>query len=236
MASMRILVIKYTHLFIVKPSCSCRFKNTSHARNYSVFPPTYVKSIYDKNTQQELEASGELKEYSHLPIKPAFTNQTSSEFHDPLVNKLINYLTKEGNKDRARMLVERTFENIKRIQIEKYHKASTSEAKEQIELNPRIILQKAIENSTPVLELMKIKKGGQSYQVPVPLTDKRANFLAINWLIAAGNEKEDTARFYDRFAYELIDASKNQGRVIRKKQELYRQCEANRSYAHFRWT
>lgn len=74
-------------------------------------------------------------------------------------------MTREGNKERSRFLLQKTFENIKRIQIERYHKAKTPEAKESIELNPRIVLHKAVENSTPVLELMKMRKGGQTYQV-----------------------------------------------------------------------
>lgn len=76
----------------------------------------------------------------------------------------MNYLTREGNKQRARDLFEKTFENIKRIQLERYHK-SKPEEQESIELDPKVIFHKAVENSTPVLELLKMKRGGQTYQV-----------------------------------------------------------------------
>lgn len=58
----------------------------------------------------------------------------------------------------------------------------------------------------------------------------------MNWLIEAGTEKERTMRFTERLAYELIDAAANTGRVIKKKQDLHKQCEANRAYAHYRWS
>lgn len=79
-------------------------------------------------------------------------------------SKFINYLTREGNKERARNLLERTFENIKRIQLERYHKTKPKE-QEEIELDPKVILYKAVANSTPVLELTKMVRGGQTYQV-----------------------------------------------------------------------
>ncbi|XP_014220835.1 28S ribosomal protein S7, mitochondrial [Trichogramma pretiosum] len=204
-------------------------------RNYSVFNPTYVKPVFRPEEQEALDQEEELKALSLLPIKPAFTDDTSSEFYDKQVSKFINFLMREGKKERARKALENTFENIKRIQLEKYNKATDPAEKEKIELDPRAILRQAIENSTPVLELLKMKKGGQTYQVPVPLTEKRAQFLGMNWLIQAGKDKQMKVHLSEKLAHELIDAANNEGRVIKKKQELYRQCEANRSYAHFRW-
>lgn len=57
----------------------------------------------------------------------------------------------------------------------------------------------------------------------------------MKWLIEAAKEKDSKVRFYDQMALELIDAANNTGRVVRKKQDLHRQCEANRAYAHYRW-
>ncbi|OXU28223.1 hypothetical protein TSAR_009634 [Trichomalopsis sarcophagae] len=232
MASLRTLMFRFSN--VVNSKLTCRSK-TINERLYSVFPSYYVQPVVNKDVIRDMEAAGETNEMAHLNIKPAFCSETSSEFYDPLVNKFINFLTKEGNKQRARELLEKTFEKIKRIQLERYHKSNATE-QEEIELDPKVILYKAVDNSTPVLELMKMNRGGQSYQVPVPVTEKRARFLAMNWLINAGKEKDYKVKLPERLAYELIDAYNNQGRVIRKKQELYRQCEANRSYAHFRWT
>lgn len=70
-----------------------------------------------------------------------------------------------GKKQLARSLVEKAFENIKRIQIERYHLATTQEAKAKIELSPKAILYKAVDNAKPLLLLSPIKRGGITYQV-----------------------------------------------------------------------
>ena len=71
--------------------------------------------------------------------------------------------------------------------------------------------------------------------MPIPTTDKRSRALAMKWLILQSNEKERKVHFPEKLAAELIDASNNTGRVVKRKQDLHRQCEANRAYAHFRW-
>ncbi|KAJ8929809.1 hypothetical protein NQ314_017406 [Rhamnusium bicolor] len=75
----------------------------------------------------------------------------------------------------------------------------------------------AVENCKPVMHLTPIKRGGVRYQVPVPITDKKAQFLSMKWLIAAGKEKDRNARFNLQLAKELIDAANNTGRVVKKK-------------------
>lgn len=60
--------------------------------------------------------------------------------------------------------------------------------------------------------------------------------MSMKWLIEAANDKERTVHFPEKLAYELIDAANNTGRVVKKKQDLHRQCEANRAYAHYRWS
>lgn len=142
---------------------------------------------------------------------------------------------RDGRKVLARGLVEEAFEKIKRIQVEKYHKAN-SEDKNNIELNPKKIFHNAVLNCKPVLSLTPIKRGGVRYQVPVPISDKKSQFLAMKWLIDAANEKEKNVHFPEKLAYELIDASNNTGRVVKKKQDLHKQCEGNRAYAHYRWS
>lgn len=142
---------------------------------------------------------------------------------------------KGGNKVLARELIEKSFENIKRTQLERYNLAEPDE-KHKIETNPVNILHKAIENCRPVLQLTPIKRGGVKYQVPVPLTEKRSYFVAMKWLREAAREKEKTVHFPEKFAWELLDAAANTGRVVKRKQDLHRQCEANRAYAHYRWS
>lgn len=72
---------------------------------------------------------------------------------------------KNGNKKLATTLVQKAFEGVKRIQVERYHKATTSEAKADIELDPFVIFHRAVDNCTPILQLMSCRKGGITYQV-----------------------------------------------------------------------
>ncbi|XP_057664710.1 28S ribosomal protein S7, mitochondrial [Diorhabda carinulata] len=210
--------------------------NIVQQNGMSQYPSYYIKPVYIKEAQEELIKSGEFQKLSHLPTRAALSDQTCSLAHDPLVNLMINYCMKEGNKVLARSLLEQCFEDIKRLQLEKYHKAKSEEEKLQINLNPRDIFHKAVENCKPLLQLTPIKRGGIKYQVPVPITEKRAQFLSMKWLIAAANDKDRPVRFHLQLARELIDASNNTGRVIKRKQDLHKQCEANRAYAHYRWS
>lgn len=203
---------------------------------YSQYPKYFIEPVYQPKVQEDLSKSGDLQKLIHLPIKAALSSQNASINHDPLISLFTNYLMRDGLKILARELMERTFEKLKRIQLEKYHKTKTSEEKDSIELNPKIVFHTAIENCKPLLELTPIKRGGVTYQVPVPLTEKRSQFLAMKWLIAAGKDKEKPVHLPDKLAYELIDASNYTGRVIKRKQDLHKQCEANRAYAHYRWS
>ncbi|XP_045497138.1 28S ribosomal protein S7, mitochondrial [Colias croceus] len=199
------------------------------------FPDYFQNPIFRKEDQARLIENNELSKIAAIPVKPPSVAETSSVYFDPLVNKVINHVMKMGNKQLARTLVEKSFENIKRIQIERYHLAKTPEEKAKIVLDPKEILHRAVENSKPLLQLLPIKRGGITYQVPGPITDKRSLFLAIKWLLEATNDKERTIHFPEQFAWELLDAANNSGKVVKRKQDLHRLCEANRAYAHYRW-
>ncbi|XP_035432546.1 28S ribosomal protein S7, mitochondrial [Spodoptera frugiperda] len=216
------------------PRISVVLQTREYSRPTS-FPDFFQNPIFRKEDQAKLIESSELSKIAALPVKPPAVYETSSVYHDPLVNKVINHVMEKGNKQLARNLVEKAFENIKRSQIERYHLATTPEAKAKIELDPKKILHKAIANSKPLLQLQPIKRGGITYQVPGPITEKRSLFLAIKWLLEATYEKERTVHFPKQFAWELLDAANNTGKVVKKKQDLHRQCEANRAYAHYRW-
>lgn len=202
----------------------------------SQYGPQFVEPVFKKQSIAALQESGEIKNIAHVPIKAARNNDTCSVFHDDLVSQFTNYVMKQGKKRLARELVEKGFENIKRLQLERYHLAESDEEREKIELNPRVLLEKAVENCRPLLQLTPIKRGGVRYQVPVPITEKRSYFLAMKWLLEACREKERTVHFPEKLAWEVLDAAANQGKVIKRKHELHRQCEANRAYAHYRWS
>ncbi|XP_046385226.1 28S ribosomal protein S7, mitochondrial [Ischnura elegans] len=216
--------------------CSVLLKLQNNFKNacYSNYAPYFVDPVYKKHDLEELTESGEADKLKHVPIKAAKNEHTSSVYHDTLTRKLINYVLRKGKKDLARDLIEKTYENMKRIQLQKINGPEGD--KLSIETNPVVILEKAVENCKPLLQLSPIKRGGVVYQVPVPISAKRSEFLAFKWLVLAGKEKERTIHFPEKMAWELIDASENKGKVVKKKQDLHRQCEANRAYAHYRWS
>lgn len=201
----------------------------------SSYGPHFIEPIFKTSKQEELFETGEAQKLVHVPLKAARNNETSSVFHDDIQTKFTNYIMKGGQKQLARDLIEKAFENIKRIQLERYNLADPEE-RDKIELNPVVVLRNAIENCRPILILTPVKRGGSKYQVPVPLTEKRSYFIAMRWLVHAGREKERTVHFPEKIAWELLDAAANTGRVVKKKHELHKQCEANRAYAHYRWS
>lgn len=70
----------------------------------------------------------------------------------------------------------------------------------------------------------------------MPISEKKSQFKSVKWLIAAGKDKDSTVRFSLQFARELINAANQTGKAIKWKQDLHKQCEANRAYAHYRWS
>jgi len=204
-------------------------------RTKSFFPDYFIHPVFREEEQQKLKESGEVEKYAFTPIRPAKTTDTGSVFYDALVDKVINHIFREGNKKLGRELLDKTFETIKRIQLDKYHDTEDPAERSQIVINPWEILHKAVENGKPFLETTPVKRGGHTYQVPVPIRPNKQQALSIKWLIEAGKDKEDEMRFYKKFAYVLIDSANNSGPVIKRKQELHKRCEANRAYAHYRW-
>jgi small subunit ribosomal protein S7 len=205
-------------------------------RAMSQYPTSYIDPVYKKDKQDQLIESGEYKNLVHLPVRAALSNHSSSVFHDDRVIKFVNYIMIQGKKELARELMNKTFENIKRIQLAKYNKAVDEEEKSKIETNPVTILHTAIENSRPRLYVNAIRRGGVKYQVPVPITEKHSYFRACKWLVEAAREKGTRDKLPDVLAKELLDAANNVGRVIKRKQDLHKLCEANRAYAHYRWS
>lgn len=206
-------------------------------RSYSRWPPYYQEPVVNKDElKEQLSVPGEKERLAAIPFRAAKSDQTCSVFFDPEINIFTNYVMRKGRKDLAKSLVEKTFENVKRIQLKKYYQEADEVARSKIILDPKAIFHSAVNNCKPVLQLIPIKKGGVTYQVPVSVTEKQARFLAMNWLIRACKETPKGVQFPDTLAKELLDASNNSGKIVNKKIDLHRQCEANRAYAHFRWS
>ncbi|XP_076864005.1 small ribosomal subunit protein uS7m [Brachyhypopomus gauderio] len=208
---------------------------------WSRYNPHYLDPDIRKEayTVPEAELSPTEREQRELkatrPIKAAPSGATSSPFNEPVLSKFINMMMWDGNKILARGLMTQTLEAIKRKQVEKYHKGQAAE-RETIECNPYVIFQEAIENCKPVIGLTSIKRGGKTYQVPVPLTDNRRRFLAMKWMITeCRDNKHRRTLMYEKLSQELLAAFANEGNVVKRKHDLHKLAEANRAYAHYRW-
>ncbi|XP_061386893.1 small ribosomal subunit protein uS7m-like [Musca vetustissima] len=202
------------------------------ARQMSAYPKHYVEPIFTKEAQLAAKEQDEYNKLLHVPTKATKNDESLSVFYNPFVQKIINYMTYGGNKKLARELFDRSMECVKRTQIERINLGKLEGAT----ADPYALLVQAIENSRPLLQLTAIKRGGVTYQVPVPITEKRSYFLAMKWLLEAAREKERKVHFPEKFAWEILDAAYGQGRVIKKKNDLHRQAESNRAYAHYRWS
>ncbi|XP_023647822.1 small ribosomal subunit protein uS7m [Paramormyrops kingsleyae] len=198
--------------------------------------PEVRKEVYNiPETDLTAEQRKEQELKAVRPIKAAPASLHSSGFSDPMISKFINMMMKGGNKILARSIMLQTLENIKRKQVEKYHKTPDAQ-KATIECNPYIIFNQALANCKPVIGLVSIQKGGKYYQVPTPLTDNRRRFLAMKWLITECRENKHRRTLMDeKLAQELLTAFSNEGSVIKKKNELHKMAEANRAFAHYRW-
>ena len=99
---------------------------------------------------------------------------------------------------------------------------------------PMQLLEQALDNVRPVVEVKSRRVGGATYQVPVEVRSVRRNTLAMRWIIDAARKRGEKS-MERRLAAELLDASENRGGAIKKREETHRMAEANKAFAHYRW-
>jgi small subunit ribosomal protein S7 len=96
------------------------------------------------------------------------------------------------------------------------------------------ILEEAIKNTSPLLEVKSRRVGGANYQVPYEVKGERREALATSWIIEAAKKKKGRP-MAEKLAQELVDAYNNTGDAVRKKEETHKIAEANRAFAHLAW-
>ncbi len=141
-----------------------------------------------------------------------------AKFHNVIVSQLSNKIMMGGKKSIAERIVYKAMEIIE--QREK--KA------------PVDVLEQAIKNATPLLEVKPRRLGGATYQVPVEVQSRRGLSLAIRWLIKSARSRAGKS-MAEKLAAELSDASKGEGVTIKRRDDTHRMAEANRAFAHYRW-
>jgi small subunit ribosomal protein S7 len=134
------------------------------------------------------------------------------------ITKLVNKIMQCGKKDTAEGIIYDALDII-----------------EQQENKPPVqVLEQAIKNASPLLMVKARRVGGATYQVPVEVDAERGTTLAIRWILANCRSKSGKS-MAARLAAELIDASKEQGATIKKREDTHKMAEANRAFAHYRW-
>ena len=99
---------------------------------------------------------------------------------------------------------------------------------------PIKVFHEALDNVQPQLEVRSRRVGGATYQVPMEVRPKRAQTLAMKWIVdSATKRNEKTMR--ERVANEIIDAFNNKGNAVKKREETHKMADANRAFSHFRW-
>ena len=99
---------------------------------------------------------------------------------------------------------------------------------------PLDVLQSALENVKPRLEVKSRRVGGANYQVPVEVSMDRQEALAMRWMIQYAGARKGTA-MTDALAAEILDASNNTGASVKKREDTHKMAQANRAFAHYRW-
>ncbi len=145
--------------------------------------------------------------------------QSDAKFNSALVSRLVNTVMISGKKSTAQRIVYGAFDQI---------------AEKNPATNPLEILQRAVDNAKPRLEVKARRVGGATYQVPVEVTTDRQFALALRWLVDFADARKGQP-MKEALAAEILEAYQGQGNAIRKRDEVHKMAQANKAFAHFRW-
>ena len=141
--------------------------------------------------------------------------------HSEMLAKFINMVMKSGKKSVAERIVYGALETI-------------SERSSQSEEQALEVLETALENIKPAVEVKSRRVGGATYQVPIEVRPIRRLTLAMRWAIDAARARNEKSMAL-RLAGELMDAADNRGAAVKKREDTHRMAEANKAFSHYRW-
>jgi len=140
------------------------------------------------------------------------------KFGNLLLARFINMVMKSGKKSVAERIIYGALDQIQ----------------ERGSSDPVEVLDKALENIRPMVEVKSRRVGGATYQVPVEVRAMRRTTLAMRWVIDAARNRSEKSMAL-RLAGELMDASESRGAAVKRKEDTHRMAEANKAFAHYRW-
>ena len=144
--------------------------------------------------------------------------QPDAKYNNRLVTQLINKVLLHGKKSLAEDIVYGAFDMIE---------AKTGQ-------DPLSVFKKAMDNVRPTLEVKPKRVGGATYQVPMEVNSRRANQLAIRWIVDFSRKRREHT-MKERLAAELMDASEGTGASVKRREDLYKMAESNRAFSHYRF-
>nr|YP_009379746.1 ribosomal protein S7 [Callitris rhomboidea]BAX56274.1 ribosomal protein S7 [Callitris rhomboidea] len=144
-------------------------------------------------------------------------NQIDPIYDTKLVNMVVNRILKHGKKSLAYRII---YQSLKKI-------------KQETDQNPLDVLRLAIFKLTPQLKLKSRRRSGSTYQVPIEIEEGEGKILAIRWLLES-SRKRSGRNMQFKLSHEIMDAVKDKGDAIRKKQEIHKMAESNKAFAHYR--
>jgi len=139
-------------------------------------------------------------------------------YKSTIIPKLINNIMYDGKKTVAEKIIYDAIDKIK------------SKSKDE----PITVFNEAINNIKPTVEVRSRRVGGATYQVPVEVKSKRAQALAIRWLVDSARKRKDK-HMSDKIFNELYDAYEKKGAAVKKREDVHKMAESNKAFAHFRW-
>ena len=139
-------------------------------------------------------------------------------YNSRLVTLLVSRILLSGKKSLAQKIVYKALENI-----------ST-----KTEENPVLVLEKAVKNVTPAVEVKSRRVGGSTYQVPIEIRAYRGTNISLKWITEFARTRSGK-NMSMKLANEIIDAAKETGNSIRRKEQTHKMAEANKAFAHFRY-
>jgi len=142
-----------------------------------------------------------------------------AKYHSPLVTRLVNTVMVDGKKNLAQRIVYGAFDHI---------------ATKNPTTNPLEVLQRAVDNAKPRLEVKARRVGGATYQVPLEVATDRQLALAMRWLVDFADARKGIP-MREALAAEILEAFQGQGNAIRKRDDVHKMAQANKAFAHFRW-
>ncbi len=139
-------------------------------------------------------------------------------YRSVLVTQLVNKVLLRGKRSTAERIVYDAMDIIK----------------EKTGGEALATVKRAVENTKPVLEVKSRRVGGATYQVPMEVKPRRANTLAIRWLVGYSRQRREKT-MAQRIANELLDASNGVGAAVKRREDTHKMAESNKAFAHYRW-